>query len=145
LLEFLSTLPAQQKKRPQKKPSSRFVNWLQARKKFNPSIKRFVSTTIIGGTAFSLFLVLPFFMWIYAAYTAGTRHIEQDVCAARAAKTFHTKVELSNGTSIEGTILDRSDKLIILVDRSAVHVITTERASRLLDTTDVKYIKCKAK
>jgi hypothetical protein len=147
LLEFLGKLPVPQflnRQRTQSEPW-RIVKWLSSGKKFDPTMTRVIALMIVSGLGLAVVFVLPGFLWCYGAYWQGKAQINKAICEARVAKVFHSTIMLTEGGKMSGIIIDRSDKVTILLDRSAVHVIATGEKSVLLDTTSVEHITCSAK
>lgn len=140
-LEFLSKLSLNKVSTP-----PRFLlklrDWIQKQGKLDPTIKRLCATMMIAGFGFVFFVVIPIIMWVFAAYADGKTLATDQICRIRKAKSLPTVVNLADGNKLNGRFLERSEKLSVLLDRTSIYVITVGDRPQLLDTTDVRELKC---
>lgn len=142
ILEFVSAAPV----KVGKKPPRYFLelqNWIRKRKKFSPEVKKLCAVMFAGGIGFGGLIVLPFVMWVSAAYSDGRSHIKKDICYARSAKTFPTTIRLDGGGSLVGKILARSERISILIDKTFIYVIVIGEKSQVIDSTEIQSVECK--
>nr|WP_315391752.1 hypothetical protein [uncultured Duganella sp.] len=144
-IEFLGSLPQptfQIFRRRRRSRPSRLSLWLARRKQFSKSTTRFVVVMIASGVALSLLMTLPLIIWCVAASSQGKSHFEKAICQARETKTFRSKIVLADGTIKSGRILDRSDKITVLLDAENIHIIAAGEKSVILDSTNVGHVAC---
>ena len=141
LLEFLSSFPVK-KNRTEPAWVKKMRNWLQGRKKFDPQVKIVCVTLLLGGLGLIALVVLPTAGWVTVAYSKGQEHMKDEICQVRNSSVLPTKVNVGDEKYLFGRILLRSEKFIVLMDKTTIQVIATGDKSRVVDSTDVTSIAC---
>lgn len=121
---------------------AKLIKWLREHVHLEESTARFSGNLILLGICFGLFIVLPLIFWVSAASNAGQALFLKQICEMRSGMLGRSLVELSDGTKLQGTFLERNDKLIVIVDKEFIYVVNVGEKTRILDRTSVSAIAC---
>ena len=122
--------------------AQRCRRWLAARFEFDAPYA--VTGVLLLGTAIFYYgvIVSPALVWVFGAYQQGRELMEKQACQARAGAT-PTSINLADGTTLHGHVIERSDKLIALLTKDAVVMVTdSEKGGRVVESTSLANIKC---
>jgi hypothetical protein len=116
--------------------------WWKERFQFDKEILVFaIVLTLLGLLIFAL-IILPLLAWVIGAAHQGSNTFVKQVCELRITRKLPTVIKLADGRQISGKILDRSDKLVIVMDGAAIQVLTVAEKAQLIDSTSLQDIKC---
>lgn len=103
-----------------------------------------VPGVLLLGTAFCYYAILisPAVLWIFGAYHQGQQLLETQACQVRAAAA-PTSITLADGSTLQGHVIERNDKLIALLTKDAVVMVADgEKGGRIVESTSLANIKC---
>lgn len=81
--------------------------------------------------------MLPLIFWVNCASNAGRELFLKKTCEMRGGKPGRSELQLSDGTKLQGTFLERTDKLSIVINKDFIYVVSMGEKSRILDKTSV--------
>jgi hypothetical protein len=117
------------------------LDWWRRRFTFDEATGKLAAVvTMLAVALFGVIILMS--LWIVGALQQGANLFKTQVCQLRAAEALPTTIQLGDGSKISGRVLDRSDKVIVIMDREAIHVLAVGEKSQLLDSTRVADVKC---
>ncbi|CAJ0867685.1 hypothetical protein R20233_01435 [Ralstonia sp. LMG 32965] len=122
--------------------AQRCRHWLVARFEFDAPYA--VTGVLLLGTAIFYYgvIISPALVWVFGAYQQGRELLEKQACQARAGAT-PTSINLADGTTLHGHVIERSDKLIALLTKDAVVMVTdSEKGGHVVESTSLASISC---
>lgn len=131
--------------RKNKKPSDKLIRvrtWFSERFSYDQDNK-YISIFIIWVAAVLYsFVVFPLAGWVNSASDAGRERFDEIACHRLKGNDFPTGISMSEGGQLQGWVLDRSEKFMMLVDRSFVYTISLGEKVRVVEKTALK-LTCK--
>ncbi|WP_194712113.1 hypothetical protein [Noviherbaspirillum soli] len=121
----------------------KIVVWLKEHIHLEESTARFSGNLILSGLIFGVLIVLPLIFWVNSASNAGRDLFIKQTCEMRNGRAGRTEVQLFDGTKLQGTFLERTDKLSVILNKEFIYVVSLGEKSRILDKTTVGTIPCK--
>jgi hypothetical protein len=90
-------------------------------------------------------LISPAALWVGGANYEGKRLFMKQACQARAG-ALPTSIMLTDGSTLWGNVIERSDKLTAVLTPDAVVMVTDgEKGGRVVESTSLVSIKCDGK
>lgn len=121
----------------------KIVNWLKEYIYLEESTARFSGNLILSGFLFAVLVVLPLIIWVSVASNAGQELFLKQTCEMRNGKTGFSVIELFDGAKLQGTFLERTDKLSVILNKDFIYVVSVSEKPRILDKTSISAISCK--
>lgn len=128
-----------------KKPSDRSVRvraWLSERFSYDQDNKYLSFFIVWVAAVLYSFVVFPLAGWVVAANEAGRERFDEIACHRLKGNDFPTAISMSEGGQLQGWVLDRSEKFMMLVDRGFVYTISLGEKVRVVEKTALK-LTCK--
>ncbi len=105
-----------------------------------------VPGVLLLGTAFCYYAILisPAVLWILGSHYQGQSLFETQACQVRSGAA-PTSITLADGSTLKGHVIERNEKLIALLTKDAVVMVTDgEKGARVIESTSLADIKCPA-
>jgi hypothetical protein len=97
--------------------------------------------SIVSLTFMSLVLVLV--GWHQLAYQSGQKRFTEQVCDLRTQKATTSTIKLADNSTVSGFLFDRSDKLVAIMERYVIQVITIGDHPQIAYSVGISDIDCK--
>ncbi|AUH52906.1 hypothetical protein CXB49_19990 [Chromobacterium sp. ATCC 53434] len=123
-------------KRKERQPKNSAIRiWLEKRFSYDKSF--FILSMIVFTVACFIYsyLIFPIGLWVVGSYSTGKDNFLKSACHAKLESRYATTITLDNGKTINGWLLDRSDKFLMLADGGHVYTVAIGEKVRLMDTT----------
>lgn len=87
-------------------------------------------------------LISPAALWVWGANYEGEQLFRTQACQVRAGAT-PTSINLADGTTLHGHVIERSDKLTALLTKEAVVMMADgEKGARVIESTSLATLSC---
>lgn len=116
-------------------------DWLSGRFSYDQSLGVFGLTGMAFSYGFLILLEIPLVVWSMSAYHQGEKLFKEDACEIRNGIKLGSRIKLAEGNSIEGRILDRSDKFVVISNGWAIYSVALD-SQILAYSIDIPTIEC---
>ncbi|MGC0152957.1 hypothetical protein ACPRNU_10900 [Chromobacterium vaccinii] len=132
---FIAALGVGIKRKERQPKKSAIQTWLEKYFSYKKDFLVIAMIFFTAGCFLYSFLMYPLGLWVVGSYRAGQDNFLKITCQTKRTSHYSTTITLDNGKTINGWLLDRSDKFLMLADSGHVYTIAIGEKVRLMDTT----------